>query len=308
MADKSFFIRALNVNNAATANTIGFFIGTSVANTLGFHVGANVSILNNSVKVGNSTVFTTTNATNFSGIANNSLSLGGTLASGYQTTTGLAANVATMTALNANNLGGNPAANYVLGTTLSSTLSNYATSSALSSGLTGKQNSLGYTPLNKAGDTMIGALGFGLSSLQTSGDINATRAGNTTGVIYFGNTGSRYLYYDGSAYQMPGASLTVGGDITASSDKKLKENVLTIKSDDALADILAMRGCTYTRNDLDNKEQIHIGCIAQEVQKIRPELVVSIEDTLRLNYSGIVPLLIQSIHKIQEQIDELKNK
>jgi hypothetical protein len=55
---------------------------------------------------GNSTVFTTVNATSFSGTSNNALYLGGTLASGYQTTAGLAANVLLLAANSASYLGG----------------------------------------------------------------------------------------------------------------------------------------------------------------------------------------------------------
>jgi hypothetical protein len=45
-----------------------------------------------------------------------------------------------------------------------------------------------------------------------TGDITTYRSGApTTGVIYFGNSGTRYLYYDGSIYTMPGANLYVNG-------------------------------------------------------------------------------------------------
>lgn len=47
-------------------------------------------------------------------------------------------------------------------------------------------------------------------------DVVADR-GNNTGVIYFGSPSqSKYLYYDGSMYYLPGAPLSVGGAMTAS--------------------------------------------------------------------------------------------
>lgn len=77
------------------------------------------------------------------------------------------------------------------------------------------QPALGYTPVNKAGDTLEGTLTFGDSSLLTSGDIRSQRtAAPTTGVIYLGNTG-KYLFYDGTSYQMPAAPLAVGGALSA---------------------------------------------------------------------------------------------
>ena len=44
-----------------------------------------------------------------------------------------------------------------------------------------------------------------------TGDITTYRTGGTSGVIYFGTSGTRYLYYDGSSYAMPGANLFVNG-------------------------------------------------------------------------------------------------
>jgi hypothetical protein len=43
------------------------------------------------------------------------------------------------------------------------------------------------------------------------GDITASR-GDGTGVIFLGG-GSKYLYYDGTKYNLPGAQLTVGGTV-----------------------------------------------------------------------------------------------
>jgi hypothetical protein len=50
--------------------------------------------------------------------------------------------------------------------------------------------------------------------LLTSGDIYARR-GDSTGVIFFGNQagGSRYLYYDGSNYNLPLAQLYINGSL-----------------------------------------------------------------------------------------------
>jgi len=53
--------------------------------------------------------------------------------------------------------------------------------------------------------------------------------GNGTGVCFLNGTGTRYLYFDGGTYIMPGAGLTLGGALAASggydygSSRKLKE-------------------------------------------------------------------------------------
>lgn len=53
--------------------------------------------------------------------------------------------------------------------------------------------------VSKSGDTM-------------TGDLTIYRAATpTTGVVFLGNSGARYLYYDGTNYNMPGAELIVNG-------------------------------------------------------------------------------------------------
>jgi len=77
-------------------------------------------------------------------------------------------------------------------------------------------SNIGYTPLNKAGDTITGTLAFGSGRLETSGDVFAER-NNGTGVVWFNGATGRYLYYNGSVYIMPGAPLMVGGRIESTS-------------------------------------------------------------------------------------------
>lgn len=53
--------------------------------------------------------------------------------------------------------------------------------------------------VSKSGDTM-------------TGDLTIYRAATpTTGVVFLGNSGARYLYYDGTNYNMPGANLILNG-------------------------------------------------------------------------------------------------
>jgi len=97
-----------SINTQITAGNV-FLNGSTlvVGNT-----ATNVTINSVAIAIGATII----NATTFTGTANNAEYLGGTAASGYQTTAGLAANVATLTANNANNLGGVAAANYVQNT------------------------------------------------------------------------------------------------------------------------------------------------------------------------------------------------
>jgi hypothetical protein len=53
--------------------------------------------------------------------------------------------------------------------------------------------------------------GTGSATLKTTGDITAYRSGGTTGVIFLNSAETRYLYFDGTNYQMPSSNLFVNG-------------------------------------------------------------------------------------------------
>jgi hypothetical protein len=93
-------------------------------------------------------------------------------------------------------------------------------------------------------------------------------------------------------------TITAGGDITAFSDERLKTDVKTI--DDALDKVMNMRGVTYTKS-----AEKGVGVIAQEIEKVLPEVVTDGEYK-SVAYGNIVGVLIEAIKEQQKQIDELK--
>jgi hypothetical protein len=108
------------------------------------------------------------------------------------------------------------------------------------------------------------------------------------------------------------SSLSVKGDIIAygaPSDKRYKENIKPIES--ALDKAVKLQGVTFDWKEsdsiLDIKEDI--GFIAQDVQKVVPELVRENEDgKLSLRYQGVTPILLEAIKELKAEIDLLKSK
>ena len=97
---------------------------------------------------------------------------------------------------------------------------------------------------------------------------------------------------------------TFNNDVTAFSDERLKSNIRTVP--DALAKVTEMRGVHYVR-DATGKDST--GVIAQELQKVAPELVLTAEDemgTLSVNYGNITGYLIEAIKELKAEIEELK--
>jgi hypothetical protein len=105
-------------------------------------------------------------------------------------------------------------------------------------------------------------------------------------------------------------TLTVKGDVIAygsPSDKRLKENIKPIES--ALDKVSKLQGVTFDwkKSDsiLDIKEDI--GFIAQDVQKVIPELVRENEGgMLSMRHQGIAPILLEAIKELKAEIEELK--
>ena len=150
--------------------------------------------------------------------------------------------------------------------------------------------------------------------------------GNAWGVLPIFSSGTDYLsfgYYDGPNSSNSGAlfrieeggNVIAAGSVDSASDIKLKTNVKTI--DNALDKVLKLRGTEYDRIDKDNKHEI--GVIAQEVEKIIPELVNTSEDpdggeTKTVSYGNMVAVLIEAIkeqneviNKMKKEIEDLKN-
>jgi len=103
------------------------------------------------------------------------------------------------------------------------------------------------------------------------------------------------------------------GDVVAynSSDVRLKDNIQVIKG--SLDKIDGIRGVEFDWNDKSPgwaQERGHdIGVIAQEVQKVVPEIVVERKNGyLGVDYKRLVPLLIESVKELRQEVNDLKKK
>jgi Chaperone of endosialidase/Head domain of trimeric autotransporter adhesin len=99
------------------------------------------------------------------------------------------------------------------------------------------------------------------------------------------------------------------GTLTQNSDIRLKKNIVPLTF--SLNKLTQLNGYTYNWISIDKDPKQQIGLIAQEVQKLYPQLVSEIkkengETSLAVNYIGLIPVMIESIKEQQKQINELK--
>ena len=119
------------------------------------------------------------------------------------------------------------------------------------------------------------------------------------------------------------SSMTVGtestdnvectGDIIAflGSDIRKKKNIKKISK--PLEKLKGINGYSFIWNEKATKKKINtkdLGVIAQEVEKVLPTAIRKneIDGYLSVEYTKLIPLLIECIKEQQKQIEELKNK
>ena len=120
------------------------------------------------------------------------------------------------------------------------------------------------------------------------------------------------------------SDLIITGSLYNTSDERLKQDIQPI--DSALDKVLQLRGVTYKPNSIAESlgytKQNEVGVIAQDVQKVLPEAVKpapfdimlfegteisrSGENYMTVQYEKIIPLLIEAIKDLNNQIKELK--
>jgi hypothetical protein len=91
------------------------------------------------------------------------------------------------------------------------------------------------------------------------------------------------------------------------SDARLKKNIANASY--GLSAILKMRPVQYNWREGDDRDT-KIGFLAQELRQVIPEVVVGDEtkETLAVNYTELIPVLVRAIQQQQEQIEILKKK
>ena len=215
--------------------------------------------------------------------------------------------------------------------------SSYVYPVGYSFGLIGR-NTLGDYCIGVKGTTSASSMAYsiGVQGVATGGRdgylfgvIGAINDTNKKGAGIYGTTYSsqigkslpgRYAgYFNGEVY--------VNGKINVeqlvyTSDIRLKENIESLSNIGTLDNILKMNVVKYNYKDFTQEDseadsvamipskrskETHFGLLAQELQELYPELVHQGQDGyLGINYVEIIPLLIQSIQELKEELNTLR--
>ena len=133
---------------------------------------------------------------------------------------------------------------------------------------------------------------------NSSTDFVMQSATSDKDIIFKGNDGGSTITALTLDMSAAGAA-TFNNDVTAFSDERLKSDIETITN--ALKKVEEMRGVTFTREGRQGT-----GVIAQEMQKVMPEVVHDEGEYMSVAYGNLVGVLIEAVKELKAEVDKLK--
>ena len=108
---------------------------------------------------------------------------------------------------------------------------------------------------------------------------------------------------------MSGAgAATFNNDVTAFSDKRLKTDIEPISN--ALEKVMQMQGVYYKRNDVE-KPRTQIGVLAQDMEGVVPEVVMTADDEMQtksVDYGKLTAVLMEAVKELSNEVKHLKQQ
>lgn len=98
------------------------------------------------------------------------------------------------------------------------------------------------------------------------------------------------------------ASTITATDFNSTSDINLKENIETVEN--ALETVNSLRGVKF---DWKENHKTSYGVVAQELEKVLPNLVIT-KELKTVNYNGLIGILIEAVKELKKEIEELKKQ
>ncbi len=197
------------------------------------------------------------------------------------------------------------------------------------------QGSIAADRANANAGTLSPGLLFGPSTTGEGISSQRTAGANQNGIDFYTSSANRMAITNGGNVGIgttgPGSKLTVAGDVSPNvdagsnlgtstkrwstvyaaagtintSDRRLKTNIINLNY--GLKEVLAFQPVSYNWKKTPDTDK-QLGLIAQDVRKIVPEVVKGDEskENLGMNYTELIPVLINAIKEQQKEIDDLK--
>jgi len=159
----------------------------------------------------------------------------------------------------------------------------------------------GHQSIRKISASTFTAQALQVNSL-TANIIQTNAAAN--GIIFADSSGTYYTSSDSITYDQAAGLLTVNG-IALSSDARLKENIIPLSN--SLLQVRNLVPVSYTRTD-EMTGKRHIGFLAQDMEKIYPEVVYSDSDGMKsIAYANLTAVLVDSVKELHDEVVTLRS-
>jgi len=108
-------------------------------------------------------------------------------------------------------------------------------------------------------------------------------------------------------YVAKNGNMWIKGSLSEGSDRRLKEDIEPLNN--TLENLKQLNGVSFRWKDNENMgTDKHLGLIAQDVEKVYPELVGENEGYKTLNYNGIIPVLVEAVKELHEMNERQQKK
>jgi hypothetical protein len=139
-----------------------------------------------------------------------------------------------------------------------------------------------------------------ISTLGLAGILNSTNTTDATSIFTGAITTAGGASIQKNLYV---GSTCHADEYLTTSDENLKDNIVKIGRND-VNKMMKINGYTY-----DFKNQKKYGILAQELEYVGlNELVKTVDDTKKVNYQSLIPLIIESLKEITLKVDQLDSK
>jgi hypothetical protein len=164
----------------------------------------------------------------------------------------------------------------------------------------------------RSGGTGSTSAGIWLNKIDNSGLLGFVGVdGNNDIGIYSNTSGWSFVMDDATGNAKVKGTVTANG-VTLTSDERLKKDITPL--DEAMPLLEKLNGYQYHWKDASLDASLQTGLLAQEVEKVLPELVKTDDNGMKsVNYIGLIPYMLEAakeqkvvITTQQKQIDELK--